>query len=316
MKNIAAFVIILTCAVTPAVAQKKTWAARTPDGQPDLQGIWTNPTLTPFERPARFAGKATLTEAEAAEIEHQAAINNVDRPPRPGEVGDYNRAWLDSGTKVVSTRQTSLVVEPADGRVPLSQTAEEIHSNDLAHTADSWEHMSIWDRCITRGVPGGMFPAGYNNAYQIMQTPGFVMIEFEMIHEAHIIPLTDKHLPSSIRQLNGDSIGHWEGNTLVVDTINYNGHGQIATSAATGRIRGVKESDKLHVVERFTRTDPDTILYEATVEDPVMYTKPWKVQVPLSRDDKYKIYEYACHEGNEAVELSLKGGRAKEKEQQ
>lgn len=314
MKNIAAFFVLL-CACTPGHTQTKAWTpTRTPDGQPDLQGIWTNPTLTSFERPARFAGKATLTEEEAAQIEREAAANNVDRPPRPGEVGDYNRAWLDAGSKVVATRQTSLVVEPADGRVPLSQTAEEMHSNDLAHAADSWEHMSIWDRCVTRGVPGGMFPAGYNNAYQIVQTPGFVMVEFEMIHEAHIIPLTDKHLPGDVRQLNGDSIGHWEGNTLVVDTINYNGHGQIATSAATGRIRGVRESDQLHVIERFTRTDANTILYEARVEDPVMYTKPWKVQVPLVRDDGYHIYEYACHEGNEAVELSLKGGRAKDAE--
>jgi hypothetical protein len=313
MKNFTTLLLALGLATVSAVAQKPWTPTRTPDGQPDMQGIWTNPTITPFERPARLAGKATLTAEEAAEMEQQAKANAVDRPPRDGDVGNYNAAWLDSGTKVVSTHQTSLVVEPSDGRVPLSATAEEIHANDIAHLADSWEHMSIWDRCVTRGIPGGMFPAGYNNAYQIVQTPGFVMIEFEMIHEAHIIPLTDRHLPSTVRQLNGDSIGHWEGNTLVVDTINYNGRGQIATSAATGRIRGVKESDKLHVVERFTRTDADTIMYEAAIEDPVMYTKNWKVSIPLSRSDDYRIYEYACHEGNEAVELVLKGGRAAEK---
>jgi hypothetical protein len=294
--------------------QKKPWTPnRTPDGQPDIQGIWTNPTLTPFERPARMAGKTTLTEAEAAEIEKRAADARSNDHVTPGEIGSYNQAWFDSGTKVASTRQTSLVVEPADGRVPLSKSAEEIHAYDLAHEGDHWEHMTMWDRCLERGVPGGMFPAGYNNAYQIIQTPGFVMIAFEMIHEAHIIPLTDKHLPATASQLSGDSIGRWEGNTLVVDTVNYNGRGQIATSAATGRIRGVKESTQLHVLERFTATDANTIMYEARIEDPVFYTKPWKVSIPLTRDDDYKIYEYACHEGNSAVERILKAGRAADK---
>lgn len=220
---------------------------------------------------------------------------------------------MDSGTKVVATRQTSLVVEPSDGRVPLTKLAEEKHAYMLAHTADDYENLTVWDRCITRGIPGGMFPAGYNNAYQIVQTPGFVVIEYEMIHEAHIIPLTTQHTIGSARQLNGDSIGHWEGNTLVVDTINFDGHSQIATSAATGRIRGMPESENLHVVERFTRVSADQIDYAVTIEDPVMYTKPWKVSIPLMRDDNYRIYEYACHEGNEAVKLALRGGRAQEK---
>ena len=301
----------------PAAAQKKPWIqGRTPDGQPDIQGVWTNPTLTPFERPARLAGKATLTEEEAAEIERRAAANRENDHVVAGDIGSYNQAWFDSGTKVVGTRQTSLVVEPADGRVPLSKTAEEIHANDIAHEGDHWEHMTMWDRCINRGVPGGMFPAGYNNAYQIIQTEGFVVLAAEMIHEAHIIPLIDKHLPATAKQLSGDSIGHWEGNTLVVDTANYNGRGQIATSAATGRIRGVKESDQLHVVERFTRTDANTILYEVKIEDPAMYTKPWKVSMPLMRDDNYTIYEYACHEGNTAVQRILEAGRAADKASQ
>ena len=297
-----------------AAAPTTAWIpGRTPDGQPDIQGVWTNPTLTPFERPARLAGKATLTEEEATEIERRAASAKTNEHAEPGDIGSYNQAWFDSGTKVVGTRQTSLVVEPADGRVPLSKTAEEIHANDIAHEGDSWEHMTLWDRCISRGVPGGMFPAGYNNAYQIIQTAGFVVIAYEMIHEAHIIPLTNQHLPPTARQLSGDSIGRWEGNTLVVDTSNYNGRGQIATSAATGRIRGVKESSQLHVVERFTRTNADTIMYEARIEDPVMYTGPWKVSMPLTRDDNYTIYEYACHEGNSAVQRILEAGRATEK---
>jgi hypothetical protein len=312
------FLCLVLVFAASAAAQKSKWTQTlTPDGQPDLQGIWTNATITPFERPDRYANKATLTEQEAEEAEKQAAKNAVDRPPRPGDVGGYNQIFFDSGTRVVPTRSTSLVIEPPDGKVPLTCFAEEKHAYNLAHGADSWEYLSVWDRCITRGVPGGMFPAGYNNAYQIVQTPGYVMILYEMIHEAHIIPLSSRnnprpHPPAAFRQLNGDSIGRWEGNTLVVDITNFNGNSQIATSMATGRIRGMPESDQLHVVERFTRIDADTIDYNVTIEDPVMYTKPWKVSVPMYRDEHYQLYEYACHEGNEAVKLVLKGGRAAE----
>ncbi len=297
---------------------KAQWTLRhTPDGQPDLQGIWGNPTITPFERPARLGNKATLTEQEAADMEKEAAKNAVDRAPQPGDVGGYNQAWFDSGTKVVGTRATSLIVEPADGRVPLTSLALEKHDYQLSHLADTWENMSVWDRCITRGVPGGMFPAGYNNAYQIVQTPGYVMILYEMIHEAHIIPLSTaahplRHLQGNVKQLSGDPIGHWEGSTLVVDITGFNGHSQIATSAATGRIRGMPETENLHVVERFTRVNENTINYEVTINDPPMYSKPWKVQIPLSREPDYQIYEYACAEGNQAVGLILKGGRAQD----
>lgn len=295
-----------------ARAPVKTWPLpRTSDGQPDLQGTWTNATITPFERTKEFEGKPILTEAESAELERRAAENRVDRPPRDGDVGDYNRLWLDSGTRVVSTRQSSLVVDPSDGRVPLSAAGESKRNYNVAHNSDSYTYMSPWDRCITRGVPGGMFPAGYNNAYQIMQTPGYVVIVSEMIHEARIIRLTtSQHLPPTVRQWNGDSIGRWEGNTLVVDTTNYNGKGWITTSAASGRIKGVPQSEALHVVEHFTRIGPDMISYEAIIDDPNAYTQRWKVAIPFIRDDKYQIYEYACHEGNEAVGLVLRGGRA------
>jgi hypothetical protein len=159
-----------------------------------------------------------------------------------------------------------------------------------------------------------MFPAGYNNAYQIIQPPGYVVIVSEMIHEARIIPLTaTQHLPETIRQWNGDSIGHWEGNTLVVDTTNYNGKGWITTSAASGRIKGVPQSQASHLVEHFARVDPNTISYEAIIDDPNVYNRPWKVAIPFSRNDKYQIYEYACHEGNEAVGLVLRGGRANDR---
>jgi hypothetical protein len=295
-----------------STASTKSWTAqRTPDGQPDLQGIWTNATITPFERPAALAGKAIFTEQEAAAYEARAAKGRVDGPGQPGDVGSYNQAWSDGGTTVVSTRQTSLVVDPSDGRVPTKPWAEEKRAYDLAHVADSWDHMSVWDRCITRGVPGGMFPAGYNNAYQILQVPGYVVMLYEMIHETRIIPIDGRpHLPADIRQWNGDPRGHWEGDTLVVDTTNYNGKGWIATSAAGARIKGIPQSEGEHVVERFKRIDANTIDYRVTIDDPGVYTKTWQVSVPLTREQNYMIYEYACHEGNQAVENVLKGGRA------
>jgi hypothetical protein len=312
---VAAFLAPTFLGCQTRATEVKAWTPpRTPDGQPDLQGIWTNATITPFERPSELAGKAFLTEKEAADLEARTAQNAVDRPPTPGDTGTYNQFWFDRGTKVVGTRRTSLVVDPPDGRVPLRPEAEAKRDYDLAHSADSYEHMSVWDRCITRGVPGGMFPAGYNNAYQIVQIPGYVVILYEMIHEARMIPLDGRpHPPSSVGQWNGDSVGRWEGNTLVVDTTNFNGKGWIATSAATGRVKGIPQSTALHVVERFTRADADTIEYEVAIDDPNVYTKPWTVAIPLNRDPTYVIYEYACHEGNTAVANVLAGGRARDK---
>lgn len=291
---------------------RKAWSPpRTPDGQPDLQGIWTNPTITPFERPAELADKPVLSEQEAAQLEQRAAQNRVDRPPAEGDVGNYNQVWFDSGTRVVGTRQTSLVIDPADGRVPVKPSAEARRDFNLAHNSDSYVYMSPWDRCITRGVPGAMFPAGYNNAYQIIQTPGYVVILSEMIHNARIIPLDGRpHVPAGIRQWDGDSRGHWDGDTLVVETTNYNGKGWISTSAAGGRIKGIPQSQSLHVIERFRRVEAGTIAYEVTIDDPEVYAKPWKVSIPLAGDPNYKIFEYACHEGNEAMGDVLRGGRA------
>src|SRR5215831_5489677 len=256
--------LILLLAPVLVAQTRKPWVQpHTPDGQPDLQGVWTNATITPFERPAELAGKATLTTEEAARLEKQAAEANVDRAPKEGDVGSYNRVWFDSGSKVVGTLQTSLVVEPPDGKVPVKPEAEARREYNGADNGDSPEYMSLWDRCITRGVPGAMFPAGYNNAYQIVQIPGYVVILAEMIHNARIIPLDGRpHLPSSVKLWDGDSRAHWDGNTLVIDTTNYNDKGWIATSAATGRIKGIPQSDALHVVERFTRVDNNTISYQ------------------------------------------------------
>ena len=321
LKSVANLAVTAAMMLAPSYAQTakpsstKPWTpSRTPDGQPDLQGIWINATLTPFERPPQFAGKPTITKEEAAAIEERARENRVDRPPKPGDPGNYNVAWSDGGSTWVSTRQSSLVVDPPNGRVPVTPAAAAERERDLAHLADSYVHHTTWERCITRGVPAGMFPAGYNNAYQILQTPGYVVIFMEMIHEARVIPVDGSpHAPPGIREWNGDSRGRWEGDTLVVDTTNFNGKGSVATSAATGRIKGIHESDALHLVERFKRVNADTISYEVTISDPNMYSAPWKVAMPLVRDANYQMYEYACHEGNYAMEDILKGGRAAEK---
>jgi hypothetical protein len=300
---VAAALAEASLAAQSMVVRKGWTPARTPDGQPDLQAIWTNATITPFERPAILSDKAFLTEAEAEAIERQATTHREeDAAPSPGDVGSYNQFWYDSGDRVVSTRRTSLVTDPPDGRVPLRPEAEAARDYNSAHERDSYEFMSVWDRCITRGVPAGMFPAGYNNAYQIVQTPGYVVIHYEMIHEVRIIPIDGRpHVPDNVRLWNGDPRGHWEGTTLVVDTTNYNNKGWIATQAAAGRIKGVPQTESLHVVERFTPIDADTIDYQATIDDPKMYTRPWTVSTPLHRDPTYRIFEYACHEGNRAV---------------
>jgi len=307
-------------AAAPLAAQSRAprpaWTpTKTASGQPDLQGVWINPTLTPFERPAALKDKAVLTAAEAAEIEKRAAERRSEEgPPAAGDVGTYNQFWTDSGDKVVSTRQTSLVVDPPDGRVPLKPEAEARRDYNHAHEGDSYTFMSVWDRCITRGIPSGMFPAGYNNAYQIIQTKDYITIQYEMIHEMRVIPLDGRpHLPKTVRLWNGDSRGHWEGSTLVVDTTNFSDKGWIATQAAAGWIKGIPQSERLHVVERFTPLDANTIEYKATIEDPDYYTRPWTVSIPLHRDRQYQIYEYACHEGNHAVAGILAGARVKEK---
>ena len=288
--------------------------ARTPDGQPDLQGTWTNATITPLERPKALAGKAFLTEAEAAALEKQIAQQRVGSDTFGTlESGSYNQFWYDSGTTVLSTRQTSLVVDPPDGRVPVRPSAEARRDYNAAHADDSYEFMSVWDRCITRGVPGSMFPAGYNNAYQIVQTPGYVVIAHEMIHDARIIPIVPSlPLAPEVQLWMGDSRGRWEGDTLVIETSHFNNKGWITTSAASGRIKGIPHTDQLKLTERLTRVAKDTIRYSVTIEDPEIYNRPWTVSFPLAEDPDYRIYEYACHEGNYALGNILRGARAAE----
>ena len=290
--------------------------ARTPDGKPDLQGVWTNATITPLERPVALGTKAFLTEAEVAQLEQQAAARREadTTPSRPGDVGNYNQFWMDSGTRVLGTRQTSLVVDPPNGRIPVRPEAEARRDLYLKHNTDSPEFMSVWDRCITRGTPGGMIPAGYNNAYQIIQAPGYVVIHYEMIHEARIIPLDGRpHPPKSVALWLGDSRGRWEGQTLVVETTNFSEKGWVATSGYSGRLKGIPQTRDARVVERFTRVDANTLKYDVTVTDPAIFAQPWTMSYPLSKEDDYRIYEYACHEGNHAVPNILRGARLQER---
>ena len=324
------FLATLTLAALPAKAQGQsaagdTWSlSRTPDGQPDLQGMWTNETLTPFERPTSVADRAFLTEEEAAERNRQFverreradAPSTVKTEPLPagGDVGGYNQFWFEPGRSVLSTRQTSLVVDPPDGRVPVRPEAEVMRAYNLEHVTDSYVHMSVWDRCLSRGVPGSMFPAGYNNAYRILQTPGYVTIIYEMIHDVRIIPLDGRpRVAEDVTLWMGDSRARWEGDTLVVETTNYHDRGWIASSAAGGRIKGIPTSEELQVVERFTRVADDTIMWEVMVKDADTYTRPWTVSMPLTRDPGYQMFEYACHEGNWAVRNALSGARAQER---
>ena len=310
---------IVSLVPAPAAGQQsrhappKKWTPpRTPDGQPDLQGIWTNATITPFERPKELAGKEFFTEQEAAEYEKRIVKEgNRDQRGRDADSdlkGAYNEAWFDRGAKVVPTRRTSLVVEPRDGKVPpLTPEAQKMaaaREQIARRLPEGPEDFPLLVRCIawpTVGPP--MLPTAYNNNYQILQTPGYVTILTEMIHDVRIIPLDGRpHLPEDTRQWLGDSRGHWEGKTLVVDTTNFTGQTHFS------------DSDRnLHLTERFTRTDANTILYEFTVDNPTAFTRPWKGEVPLTKAPG-PIYEYACHEGNYSMETMLKGARAQEKE--
>ena len=325
-RRFIATLAVVALSASPAASQSAgTYAApRTPDGQPDLQGMWNNETLTPFERPTSMADKAFLTEEEAAARNRQSderraaadAASEVRTEPLPvgGNIGGYNQFWFDPGRRVLSTRQTSMVVDPPDGRVPVKPWAVAARTHNLAHVGDSYVHMSVWDRCLSRGVPGSMFPAGYNNAYRILQTPDHVTIIYEMIHDVRIIPLDNRpHIDRDIKLWMGNSRAHWDGDTLVVETRNFHNRGWIASSAAGGRIKGIPTSKALYVVERFTRVSDDTIMWDMTVEDPNVYTRPWTVSMPLTHRPSYQMFEYACHEGNWAVRNALSGSRAVER---
>jgi hypothetical protein len=293
-----------------APAGKVTTSPKTAWGDPDLQGIWTNTTTTPLERLPEAADKTILTEAEREKLARQVAdrLDQDKRPTGAGQVVPYNEFWFERGTL---TNRTSLIVDPADGKLPAftpegQKRWEAVQATRKSGVADSWLDRSTYDRCITRGMPGAMMPGFYNHNYQIFQAPGYVAIVVEMIHDARIIPLDGRpHLPSNIRQWLGDSRGHFEGNTLVVETTNLN-DGVFERGGATGFGGNVR------MVERFTRGGADQIDYQFTIEDAGTFTKPWTASTPMMKIQG-PIYEYACHEGNYAMSGILGGARADEK---
>ena len=295
---------------------------RTPDGQPDLQGLWTNDTITPMERPASLQGRAFLTEDEITAMEENLAERRTFADDNievtvGGNVGGYNQIWLDSGDTVLSTGQTSLIVDPPNGRAPLRESAAAIRDYYFAHVEDDYVYSTVWDRCLTRGVPGSMLPAGYNNAYRFIQTADTFTIVHEMIHDVRVIHLNkEEHIDDKVKLYMGDSVARWEGDTLVVETANYNDRGMIASSSAGARLKAVPVTEDLNVVERFTRVSEGTIIWSATITDPEIYTQPFTISMPLTRDDEYVMYEYACHEGNYAIPNILNAGRAKEQQAQ
>src|SRR6185295_9064105 len=269
-----------------------------------------NATITPLERPPEFAGKAFFTPGEAAAYEKQVRErNNGDRRdanPDADLVVGYNDFWWDRGTRVVSTLRTSLIFDPPDGKIPpltpdaQKKAAARAEARRL-HPFDGPEDLSLADRCIARPGPP-MVPAGYNNNHRIVQSADYVVIFSEMMHDARIIPLGNRpHLPSSVRQWFGDSRGRWDGNTLVVETTNF---------TDKTNFRGAGENMRL--TERFTRTDPDTLLYQFTVDDPQSFQRPWSAEIPMKRTPG-PIFEYACHEGNYSVVNTLTAARAEEK---
>jgi hypothetical protein len=296
-----------------ATSTSKSWTPpRTADGQPDLEGVWTNPTLTSLERPAELAGKEFLTEQEAADYVKRL-LQQVNSDRRDGgadtDVGrSYNEFWRDRGNGLVADRRTSLIIDPPDGRIPpltpeAQKRVDATRDYMRDHATDGPEGRSFAERCLawtTAGPP--MLPGPYNNDFQILQAPGYVAILSEMIHDARMIPLDRRlHVSSDIREWMGDSRGHWEGDTLVVDTTNFNSEYSFRGS-----------DSNLHLTERFTRVSPGVIQYEFTVDDPTAFTRSWTARIPLNKTTD-RVYEYACHEGNYALTDILAGARAAEK---
>lgn len=309
------------CLAAQPASKSKNWTApRAADGHPDLQGIWTNATLTPMQRPAEFASKKTVTDADATAYEKRdLETNNIDNPEAPllaragsAETGGYNNLFIDRGSqlaRVDGEKRTSLIIDPPDGKLP--QLTEEARARTAAMIKrgfdryDTVKDRPLAERCIvgfgsTSGPP--MMPVLYNNTYQIVQNRDTVMILVEMVHDVRVIRMNGTHKPPGIKQWLGDSIGHWEGDTLVVDTTNF-----------TDQTRFAGSGENLHVIEHFQRVGPDSILYRATIDDPHTFTKQWTVEFPFVASPG-PVFEYACHEGNYAMPDILGGARRLETE--
>ena len=290
----------------PAAGQAQSYT--TAWGDPDLQGTWNNITGVPLERPAELADQEFFTREEAVQFAEQT-LRRVDRDRRDGEIERdvgraYNEFWSDRGTKYLTqlNTRTSLIVDPPDGRLPAmtSPGQERINARrEVRERAYSWNDRSLWERCLTRGVP--RTPGSYNNNFMIVQAPGYVVILVEMIHETRIIPLDGRpSISPGIRQWMGDSRGRWDGDTLVVETTHFTDQQEFRGTSAD-----------LRLVERFTRVDADTIDYRFTIDDDSAYARPWTVALPMTKIDE-DIFEYACHEGNVGMEGILAGARALE----
>jgi hypothetical protein len=292
---------------------------KTPWGDPDLQGQWPASSNIPMQRPAALGDRATLTDQELAKRETQAA-KQAEGDSEEFARGDADVTinppgyWVE---RAKPDRQASLVIDPPNGRIPplTPEAQQRMHAlrggrgpgSHFPDVVNSWEDFDIYSRCISRGLLSSMLPTLYNFGNQIVQGPGYVAIRNEMIHETRVIPLDGRpHVDAGVRTYMGDSRGHWEGNTLVVDNTNFNDK--------IGVGGGAPPTAALHIVERFTRTSPTDLSYEATISDPGTWTRPWTIHMPYHLDPHYEIYEYACHEGNYMMLNSLKGARLLEKE--
>ena len=310
---------IATCALALAfvvagmtgLAGQQYEVPRTAWGDPDLQGVWNNNTVVPLQRPDQVGDRETLSDEEVAA--RRQASSDALFAEREGDTGFYNEFWFEYG---VDTNRTSLITNPADGKLPALTPAAEQRAKELmavrmrsTQAPDHYLEMSAYDRCISRGMPGAMMPGFYNHNYHILQTENYVALVVEMIHDARIIPLDGRdHAPSGIQQWLGDSRGRWEGDTLVVETTNLTEKLDerglfIPTVFASGANQ--------RLVERFTRVSEDIIDYRFTVEDPTVFTGEWTAAIPFNRFDGV-LFEYACHEGNYAMPNMLAGARATE----
>ena len=304
----------------PALAQAPAggWQhPRTAWGDPDLQGMWPihHMTLTPLERPVELGTRAYLTDEEFAERTRSVTARNeaYEREISQSSMGMGH--WAEAGQ--VPQRQASLIVDPPNGRLPELTAAGKAKSKTMRsswqdHPFDTPLDFDSWDRCITRGLPASMMPMQYNNGIEIRQAPGYVVIRLEMIHEARIVPLDGRPpLPAEIEQWMGESRGHFEGNTLVVETSNFNGDTPMTSVVTPGapRFNDVPTSTSMRIVERFTRIDADTLHYEITTHDPEMMVAPWTVAYDWQLDPGYEIFEYACHEDNTAIRNYIETSR-------
>ncbi|MCH7747578.1 MAG: hypothetical protein IH939_05735 [Acidobacteria bacterium] len=315
---VVSLVLLPAAALGQAGAVHGWTTPRTAWGAPDLQGIWTSATLTPLERPRRQSEQALLTDEEAAAVEQQSAQRRAasDGKSAPGTVGGYNQVWMDAGTQIVDSRRTSLIVDPPEGVIPWTSEAKIESDREQARYGvgpyASWLDLDTGERCITDGLPNMVPLQPYNMNLQILQTPGAVVMLHEMYHELRIIPVDGRPL-TGIAQWTGEARGRWDGDTLVVETVNFVDKPDTYWSTPWRAAR-----PSLRLVERFTRVGPEAIDYTFTLEDPHAFTQPWTAAAPMTTDHASRgvtsgqIFEYACHEGNHAMINVLSGARAQD----